>query len=110
MSDEDPSTVKEPVLKRLKVNNYSRSKMRKMVLGLAPSIGDRRYGESRNMVTVMENLPNEILLKIFNYMNPKIKELLLFGHVSRRIRWVSHDRSLWQNLNLLPKNPVPADS
>ena len=126
MSDEDPSTVKEPVLKRLKVGHYSRTKMRIMVLGLTPSIGDCRDAESRKMVTVnskplkektdrlevnncqLENLPNEILLKIFNYMNPKIKELLLFGHVSRRIRWVSHDQSLWQNLTLLPKNPVPA--
>ena len=125
MSKRDPSTVKAPAIKRLKVNRYSRTKMKKMVFGLAPSIGDRRDGELRKMVTAnnkplkektdktkvnysqLENLPNEILLKIFNCMNPKIKELLLFGHVSRRIRWVSHDQSLWQNLNLLPKNPVP---
>ena len=125
MSERDPSTVKDPSIKRLKVHKYSRLKMRKMVFGLAPAIGDRCDGELKKMVTSnnkplkertditklnfsqFENLPNEILLKIFNYMNPKIKELLLFGHVSRRIRWVSHDQSLWQNLNLLPKNPVP---
>ena len=60
----------------------------------------------------LENLPNEILLKIFNYINPKIKELLVFGHVSRRIRSVTHDQSLWQNVNLyragIFKNTVPA--
>ena len=126
MSDKDPSTVKEPVLKRLKVGNYSRKKMRKMVLGLAPSIGDHRDGELRKNVTAsskplkektdktkvnyshLENLPNEILLKIVNYMNPNIKELLSFGHVSRRIRSVAHDQSLWQNVNLFPRRIVPA--
>ena len=126
MSKRDPSTVKDPAIKRLKVHKYSRLKMRKMVFGLAPAIGDRCDGELKKMVTSnnkplkertdktklnfsqLENLPNEILMKILNYMNPKIKELLLFGHVSRRIRWVSHDQSLWQNLTLLPKNPVPA--
>ena len=59
-----------------------------------------------------ENLPNEILLKIFKYINPTIKELLVFGHVSRRIRSVTHDQSLWQNVNLyragIFKNTVPA--
>ena len=57
----------------------------------------------------LENLPNEILLKIFHYMNPKIKELLLCGHVSRKIRSVAHDHSFWQNVNLFPKNTVPTE-
>ena len=83
MSDKDSSTVKEPVLKRLKVSHYSRTKMRIMVLGLTPSIGDCRDAELRKIVTAsskplkektdktkmkyshLENLPNEILLKIF---------------------------------------------
>jgi hypothetical protein len=50
ISERDPSTVKDPAIKRLKVDNYSRSKMRKMVFGLAPSIGDRRDGELRKIV------------------------------------------------------------
>ena len=126
MSDKDSSTVKKPVLKRLKVSHYSRTKMRIMVLGLTPSIGDCRDAELRKIVTAsskplkektdktkmkyshLENLPNEILLKIFNYMNPKIKELLLFGQVSRRIRSVAHDHLLWQNVNLFPKSTVPS--
>ena len=57
----------------------------------------------------LENLPNEILLKIFHFMNPKIKELLLCGHVSRKIRSVAHDHSFWQNVNLFPKNTVPTE-
>ena len=113
MSEKDPSTVKDPAIKRMRVANYSREKMRKIVFGLAPSIGDRPDGELRKMVTLkektdktkvnssqLENLPNEILLKIFNYMNPKIEDLLVYGHVSRRIRSVAHDQSLWQNVNL----------
>jgi len=53
----------------------------------------------------LENLPTEILLKIFDYM--KIKDLLRCGHVSRRIRIIAHDQSLWQKVNLHPKEIVP---
>ena len=55
--------------------------------------------------SLLENLPNEILLKIFDYM--KIKDLLICGHVSRRIRIIAHDQSLWQKVNLHPKEIVP---
>jgi hypothetical protein len=53
----------------------------------------------------LENLPNEILLKIFDYM--KIKDLLRCGQVSRRIRITAHDQSLWQKVNFNPKKIVP---
>ena len=53
----------------------------------------------------LENLPNEILLKIFDYM--KIKDLLRCGQVSRRIRIIAYDQSLWQKVNLHPKEIVP---
>ena len=53
----------------------------------------------------LENLPTEILLKIFDYM--KIKELLRCGQVSRRIRIIAYDQSLWLKVNLHPKEIVP---
>ena len=44
------------------------------------------------------DLPNEIILKILSYL--KVKDLLYCGQVSKRIRAVSHDKSLYQKINL----------
>ena len=44
------------------------------------------------------DLPDEILLKIFSYMN--IKGVLQCGKVSMRFRAISNDQSLWLKLNL----------
>ena len=96
MSYRDLSTVQEPVLKRLKVDNDSKRKDSK----IDTIVTKVNYSQ-------LENLPNEILLRIFDYLNPKIKELLLFGQVSRRIRSIAHDQSLWQNMNLFPRRIVP---
>ena len=106
MSEKDSSTSKEPVLKRLKIDDDSKTKMKEMIT--ANSKPSKNKVDATNMnISQLENLPNEILLKIFNYMDPKIKELLLLGHVSRRIKSVAHDHSLWQNVNLFPKRSVP---
>ena len=106
MSDKDSSTSKEPVLKRLKIDDDSKTKMKEMIT--ANSKPSKNKVDATNMnFSQLENLPNEILLKIFNYMNPKIKELLSFGQVSRRIRSVANDHSFWENVNLFPKNTVP---
>ena len=51
----------------------------------------------------LENLPDEIIVKIFSYVD--IKEILRLGQVSRRIRAISSDDSLWLQLNL--KGHVP---
>ena len=53
----------------------------------------------------LENLPNEILLKIFDYMD--IEDLIICGLVSRRIRMIVHDHSLWQKFNAHPKIILP---
>ena len=104
MSDKDS---KEPVLKRLKIDDDSKTKMKEMIT--ANSKPSKNKVDATNMnFSQLENLPNEILLKIFNFMNPKIKELILFGHVSRRIRSITHDHLLWQNVNLFPKITVPS--
>ena len=87
----------------LKVAKNLKAKVRKIIRGNSRPMNDTKVNYSQ-----LENLPNEILLKIFDYMNPKIKELLLFGQVSRRIRSIAHDQSLWQNVNLFPRRKVPA--
>ena len=48
------------------------------------------------------DLPDEILLKIFSYMN--IKGVLQCGKVSMRFRAISNDQSLWLKLNLFRRN------
>ena len=93
MSNRDLSTVQEPVLKRLKVDNDSKRKDSK----IDTIVTKVNYSQ-------LENLPYEILLQIFEQMNPKIKELILLSHVCRRLRLVAHDQSLWQNVNLFPKS------
>ena len=93
MSYRDLSTVQEPVLKRLKVDNDSKRKDSK----IDTIVTKVNYSQ-------LENLPYEILLQIFELINPKIKELILLSHVCRRMRLVAHDQSLWQNVNLFPKS------
>ena len=46
----------------------------------------------------LNDLPNEIILKSFGFMD--IKELLLCGQVSKRFRAIANDKSLWLKLNL----------
>ena len=49
----------------------------------------------------MEDLPNEIILKIFK--NLDVKDLLRCGQMSKRVRAISMDESLWEKINLLFK-------
>ena len=49
----------------------------------------------------LEDLPNELLLKILSYLN--IASLISCGLISKRIRFISHDASLWQKINLYQK-------
>ena len=42
------------------------------------------------------DLPNEIILKVLTYL--KVKELLCCGQTSKRIRAVSHDQTLYQEI------------
>ena len=48
-----------------------------------------------------QDLPNENILKVLSYL--KVKDLLRCGQVSKRIRAVSHDKSLYQKMNLKEK-------
>ena len=46
----------------------------------------------------LDDLPNEVILRLFGFLN--IKELLLCGQVSIRLRAIANDESLWLKLNL----------
>ena len=103
MDNKGPSTVEEPETKRLKVDNDSKTRDSEIISTNAKHLKEKVH-ETKVKYIGLENLPDEILLKIFNDANPKIKELLVFGQVSRRIRSVAHDQSLWQNVSLFRKN------
>ena len=45
-----------------------------------------------------QNLPDELILKIISYSETKV--LVICGQVSKRIRRISHDRSLWVTVYL----------
>jgi hypothetical protein len=49
----------------------------------------------------LEDLPDEILLKIFSLLD--IKGVFQCGQVSKRLRAISNDQSLWSKLNLFEK-------
>ena len=46
----------------------------------------------------LEGLPDEIILKILSLLD--VEEVLLCGQVSKRLRAISNDQSLWLNLDL----------
>ena len=54
----------------------------------------------------MENLPDEVILKVLSFIT--IRDLIQCGQVSKRIRIISHDETLWQKINLYNKK-VPAN-
>ena len=52
-----------------------------------------------------EDLPDEIILGVLSFLD--IKDLLICGQTSKRIRNISNDESLWLKINLSEKL-VPA--
>ena len=49
----------------------------------------------------LDDLPDEVLLKIYAYLS--MKNLVRCSGVSKRIRRICHDESLWQKINLYGK-------
>ena len=45
----------------------------------------------------IQDLPDEIMLKVINYLDRK--DLIKCGQVSKRIRIISRDQILWRNLS-----------
>ena len=50
----------------------------------------------------IESLPDELILNIFSYFN--IQELFKCGHVNKKFRQISHDKSFWKCINLYNQN------
>ena len=48
-----------------------------------------------------QDLPDELILKILGYSESK--DLITYGQVSKRIRKISHDDTLWMTVNLVKK-------
>jgi hypothetical protein len=68
------------------------------------SCGRENKRNIKNMCRKMmnfQNLPDELVLKIFNYS--EINHLLTCGQVSKRIRRISRDDTLWVTANLEKK-------
>ena len=51
--------------------------------------------------TTLKNLPNEILTQVLRYL--EIRDLFSFGHLSKRTRAVSRDKTLWQKVTIRNK-------
>ena len=45
-----------------------------------------------------QDLPDELILKILGYL--ETKDLITYGQVSKRIRRISHDSTLWRDVNV----------
>ena len=57
--------------------------------------------EKPEKMAKLENLPDEVILKVFN--NLQIPDILRCGRVSKRIKEISNDETLWQKINLFNK-------
>ena len=55
----------------------------------------------------LDDLPNEVILKVLTYL--KVEELVRCHQVSKRIKTISHDESLWKKINLHLCNFIPAE-
>ena len=54
----------------------------------------------------LDGLPTEVLLKIFTFLD--IKDLYRCNKVSKRIRCIGLDESLWQKINLNLNQKIPS--
>ena len=55
----------------------------------------------------IQDSPDEIILRVIKYLD--INELVKFGEVSKRMRAISNDKSLWQKINLSRDRPSWCD-
>lgn len=55
----------------------------------------------------LEDLPEEIILKILGQVN--IRDLIRCSFVNNKIRKIAHDKSLWEKMNLRSNVDVPAE-
>ena len=62
----------------------------------------RKSGKLKISSINLQDLPTEVLLKIFSYFDTR--ELIQFAQVSKRIRSICYDESNWRKINLYKKN------
>ena len=55
----------------------------------------------------MEDISDEIILKVLGYL--EIKDLLRVGHVSKSLRAVSQDKTLWKRISISWNDGIPAE-
>ena len=56
---------------------------------------------SETLICNFQDLPNEMILKVLSYSKPE--DLISSRQVSKRLRKISNDNSLWQNVHLVGK-------
>ena len=49
----------------------------------------------QNLTIKLEDLPDEVILKVFSYLE-STTDRIRSGHLSQRLRAISSDKSLWQ--------------
>ena len=59
---------------------------------------DWKTDRSKTLICNFQDLPDEIILKLLSYSEPK--DLISSGQVSKRLRKISRDNSLWQRVSL----------
>ena len=97
--------MEEPQNKKIKVNEDSLTNLISVEILPILQMGGRA---SKNVIlpAQLDDLPDEVNLKIFVFL--RLKELHLCVLVSKRLRWIANDESLWIVLNLFEKK-VPYD-
>ena len=74
---------------------------RKCQLSIEPTKVQLETKHQKLVTVQFQNLPDEIILKVMS--NLSVEELLQWGQVSKRIRNISHDVSLWQEVDIFEK-------
>ena len=77
---------------------------RKCQLSIEPTKVQLETKHQKLVTVQFQNLPDEIILKVMS--NLSVEELLQWGQVSKRIRNISHDVSLWQEVDIFRKKGV----
>ena len=55
----------------------------------------------------LTDLPDKVLLKVLGYL--KTKDLIYASHVSKRLRVISHDQNLWEEVRIKNRKGVPTE-